>query len=392
MIPSYLRKIISGQNNYLGMVTSHKIDENQMGDRGSKSEILSPQPKRISVKEQRVDGSYFGYYPELRCTLMGLERGYQLKIPSNQFNKINRLFSTHTKSEAEIKPWFITGFVDAEGCFSIKIQQNAKLKTKWRVRPVFSITLHVKDLALLESIKNNLGVGNISKSGEKAVMYAVDSIKEIPVIVNHFDKYPLVTQKLSDYLIFKKCFDIIKQGNHLTERGLLEIIGLKSNLNLGLPVKLKEAFPNVTLISRVEYKFNGIPDPFWMSGFTSGEGSFQVLARNSLHNEFFARFSIHLHIRDLEVLKAISTYFNKYTEKKVTLTEKSAQLQISKFSDITNTIIPFFNKHPILGMKSLDFIDFKKVCDILKSKDHLTSTSVFNQIIEIKKGMNLNRK
>ena len=127
------------------------------------------------------------------------------------------------------------------------------------------------------------------------------------------------------------------------------------------------------------------------------------MARNS-NNELFARFSIHLHIRDLEVLKAISIYFNEYTpwpahahtevkaEKKVTLTKKSAQLQISKFSDINNIIIPFFNKHPILGMKSLDFIDFKKVCDILKTKDHLTSTSVFNQIIEIKSGMNLNRK
>ena len=211
------------------------------------------------------------------------------------------------------------------------------------------------------------------------------------MIINHFDKYPLASQKLKDYLIFKQCFYIIKQGNHLTDRGLLEIIGLKSNLNLGLPVKLKEAFPNVTEVNKVEYKFNGIPNPFWVSGFTSGEGSFQVLARNS-NKELFARFSLHLHIRDLEVLKAISTYFNEYTEKKVTLTEKSAQLQISKFSDITNIIIPFFNKHPILGMKSLDFIDFKKVCDILKSKDHLTSTSVFNQIIEIKNGMNLNRK
>ena len=144
------------------MVISQKMNESKMGDRGSKSEILSPQPKGISVKEQRVDGSYFGCYPKLRCTLMGFERNYQVKIPSNQFNKIKKLFST--KSEAEINPWFLTGFVDAEGCFSIKIQQNAKLKTKWRVRPVFSITLNVKDLPLLESIKNNLGVGNISKS------------------------------------------------------------------------------------------------------------------------------------------------------------------------------------------------------------------------------------
>jgi hypothetical protein len=38
---------------------------------------------------------------------------------------------------------------------------------------------------------------------------------------------------------------MIKQDKHLTERGLLDIIGLKSNLNLGLPEKLKEAFPSV---------------------------------------------------------------------------------------------------------------------------------------------------
>ena len=66
LIPSYSRKAISGQSNYLGMVTSQKIDENQMGDRGSKSEIQSPQPNVFSVKEQRVDGSYFGFYSKLR--------------------------------------------------------------------------------------------------------------------------------------------------------------------------------------------------------------------------------------------------------------------------------------------------------------------------------------
>ena len=85
---------------------------------------------------------------------MGGESRYQFKIPSKQFTK--KLFSTlNTKPETGINPWFLTGFADAEGCFSIKIQQNAKLKMKWRVRPVFSITLHIKDLALLESIKNN---------------------------------------------------------------------------------------------------------------------------------------------------------------------------------------------------------------------------------------------
>ena len=52
MIPSYSRKAISGQNNYLGMVTSQEMIENEMGYRGSKSEM------NLSVKEQRVDGGY----------------------------------------------------------------------------------------------------------------------------------------------------------------------------------------------------------------------------------------------------------------------------------------------------------------------------------------------
>jgi len=41
-----------------------------------------------TVKEQRVDDSYFGpiLYPKLRCTLKAFERKYQIKIPSKQLN------------------------------------------------------------------------------------------------------------------------------------------------------------------------------------------------------------------------------------------------------------------------------------------------------------------
>ena len=55
MIPSYSWKAISGQNNYLDTVISPKMNESEMGYRGSKSEFRS---LRNSVKEQRVDGSY----------------------------------------------------------------------------------------------------------------------------------------------------------------------------------------------------------------------------------------------------------------------------------------------------------------------------------------------
>ena len=56
IVPSYSRKAISGQNNYLGRVTSLKINENEMGYRGSKSVLVNK-----TVKEQRVDGSWNNY-------------------------------------------------------------------------------------------------------------------------------------------------------------------------------------------------------------------------------------------------------------------------------------------------------------------------------------------
>ena len=51
----------------------------KMGNRGSKSVLVSS-----TVKEQRVDGSYFGFNPKLRCTLMNFERISRVKFPSKQ--------------------------------------------------------------------------------------------------------------------------------------------------------------------------------------------------------------------------------------------------------------------------------------------------------------------
>lgn len=290
----------------------------------------------------------------LRCTLMGGKSRYPIKYPSKQLN--NRFFSTLINLPvSKLNSWFITGFADAEGCFSISIIPDARLKLKWGVSPAFIIKLHIKDFKILEKIKNTLEVGNIRKNGKDSVEYRVYSIKELQVIIDH--KYPLITNKLSDYLIFKKCFELIKNGEHLNEKGLLKIINLKSSLNWGLSDKLKSNFPNIIPIqhAKKEFIFKGIPDPFWLSGFTSGDGSFHVVTRKTNSKVVvFTRFSIHLHIRELEIIKELSKIFKLYETEvtgKATATvenynyyilNKSVILQITKNSDIVNTIIPFY--------------------------------------------------
>jgi hypothetical protein len=388
------------------MVISQKMNEKEMGYRGSKSEFLNPKPFEISVKEQRVDGSYFGSVSisKLRCTLTGSESRYHIKNPSKQLNPACvRTFSTLPLGQGGnvLNPWFFSGFTDAEGCFSIGIRPDAKLKIKWRVLPVFIIKLHKKDLSILEDIKKTLHIGKIRKSGENCVQYVVESFKELQGIVNHFDNYPLVTAKVSDFLLFKQCFEIIKSGEHLTEEGLLKIVTLKSSLNWGISDKLTKAFPVVIPVNRLEYNFKGIPDPFWIAGFTSGDGSFQIRLRKLNTNIGYRvslLYSFHLHIRDLDVLKGLATYFSNNSknlisnEKKVGISEdKSVHLQIAKFTDINEKIIPFFEKYPIEGVKSLDFEDFKKVCKLIENKKHLTPLGI-KAILDIKLNMNQNRK
>jgi hypothetical protein len=62
---------------------------------------------------------------------------------------------------------------------------------------------------------------------------------------------------------------------------------------------------------------------------------------------------------------------------------QTVALQISNINTIINTIIPFFENYPLMGVKSYDFKDFKKVAYIVKNKDHLTPEG-FNKILEIK--------
>ena len=94
-----------------------------------------------------------------------------------------------------LSPFFITGFSDAEGCYFIGISPNSTLSAGYRLKVSFQIGLHENDRALLELIKTSLGVGSITKQGQKSIQFRVTSIKELKVIISHFEKYPLMTNK-----------------------------------------------------------------------------------------------------------------------------------------------------------------------------------------------------
>jgi hypothetical protein len=104
-----------------------------------------------------------------------------------------------------------------------------------------------------------LGVGEIFKS-EQNIRYVVSSLSDLAVIIDHFDKYPLITQKLADYLLFKKGVDLIKEKEHLTMEGLRKIVAIKASMNLGLSYELKAFLPGIISISRPLVNNSVVPD------------------------------------------------------------------------------------------------------------------------------------
>jgi hypothetical protein len=125
---------------------------------------------------------------------------------------------------------------------------------------------------------------------------------------------------------------LIKNGEPLTEEGLLKIVTLKSSLNWGNSDKLTKAFSVVIPVNRLESKFKGIPDPLWIAGFTSGAGSFQIRLRKLKTNKDYRvslLYSFHLHIRDLDVLKGLAIYFSSKTKKEKKLIQFLRKKKVS---------------------------------------------------------------
>jgi len=114
----------------------------------------------------------------------------------------------------------------------------------------------------LEAIQKFLGVGKVYVQGtNSAVEYRVFSIKELGVVLDHFDKFPLVSNKYGDYSLFKQAYLLLVNQEHLTPEGLRKVISIKASINKGLSEPLKEAFPDVIPAARPVRENISIYDP-----------------------------------------------------------------------------------------------------------------------------------
>lgn len=77
------------------------------------------------------------------------------------------LITAQSKKLGNMNPFFITGFTDGEGPFTLSIRSSDKYTSKWKIQYAFQTGLHKKDIAILEKIQQTLGVGKLYTRGEE---------------------------------------------------------------------------------------------------------------------------------------------------------------------------------------------------------------------------------
>ena len=99
-------------------------------------------------------------------------------------------------------------------------------------------------------------------------------------------------------------------------------------------------------------------------------------------------FQLTQHSRDEKLMHSLISFFDCGN---IFKDGNNFILRVTKFNDIENKVIPFFQNGPLLGVKSEDFKDFTLVASLVKQKEHLTAEGL-EDICRIKSGMNKGRK
>ncbi len=167
--------------------------------------------------------------------------------------------------------WFV-GFSDGESNFQIQVRYSDVAKTRVRgVNFAFTIALHVDDLAVLQFIKDKLGIGTITiKSTGDVCVFTVTNREGLYKLISIFSHYNLNTTKYLDYLDFQKAFILYQERDinlyKLDKNQIIDqIIELKNRMN-----RQRTCLDNN--ICSIHTNKTGITKS-WLLGFVEAEGS-----------------------------------------------------------------------------------------------------------------------
>lgn len=311
------------------------------------------------IKTHVIDYSWLSYIT-LGCFFMPITY-VKMSIARRQSAWVdNKHYSTHQRLNKEYlknnKDWFeqwLVGMVDGDGCFSIYHQNG-----KWSL--IFKIALSRYNLRALYFIKNQLGVGRVTKDNSKGQIFIRDRKTLEKIIFPIFDKYPLLTSKYFNYEKLKQAFFILEDKSLTRDQKNQKLFELKNKSipSLSPPLRGGEKEGRESYISPGWNNINlndindvsGIITKPWLVGFIEAEGSFYLTSKDS--TRIVHGFGLTQKL-DRIVLEGIKLILHIPTSIRYKSNHNHYILDTTNSRAIENIIEYFHNT--MKGMKSLEF-------------------------------------
>jgi len=146
--------------------------------------------------------------------------------------------------------YYLLGFTDAEGCFSISLKREDTARFGWVLDPLFQITQHNSNKNILELFQKELKCGRIiQKPGQPDLsLFLVDNRKQlVEKIIPFFEKHKLLA-KNKDFEKFRKVINGLENKMHHNKETFIELIKKCYEMNLEgkqRKYKLEEVLENI---------------------------------------------------------------------------------------------------------------------------------------------------
>lgn len=119
-------------------------------------------------------------------------------------------------------------------------------------------------------------------------------------------------------------------------------------------------------------------NPHYIVGFVDGEGCFSISFNKNGDRlpEVRLIFEIELREDDEPILREIQKVLNcgniyRLEYARYAKWQPHVKLKVSNFPDISEKVIPFFQRYPLQAKKRLQFERFCQVAELIKTKQHL---------------------
>ena len=138
--------------------------------------------------------------------------------------------------------YYLAGFADGEGSFNISFRPRDAYKLLWKISLCFNVSQ--KDKIILALFKKHLQCGRLRNREDGVWHYEVNNFTAIVnKVIPFFQKYVFLSaKKKNDFAKFQQVAELITRKDHLTKKGIKQVLELREQMNNGSKYKYSSEF------------------------------------------------------------------------------------------------------------------------------------------------------